>query len=92
MTKTDVRPLGENILVKPEKAEKKTSAGIYLPENASEERPQQGKVIAIGDSDKIKVKKGQTVIYARYGGSEVKIDGEDFLIVSAKDLLAVIEG
>ncbi len=88
--KTNVTPLGENILVAPEKADKRTSAGIYLPETASEERPQQGKVIAIGGSEKIKVKKGQTVIYNRYGGTEVKIDGEDFLIVSVKDVLAVV--
>jgi len=91
MPKTNVKPLGENILVAPEKPEKKTSAGIYLPENVAEERPQQGKVIAVGDSEKIKVKKGQTVIYNRYGGAEVKIDGEEFLIVAFKDLLAVVE-
>ena len=91
MSKTNVRPLGENILIAPEKAEKKTSAGIYLPENASEERPQQGKVIAVGDSEKIKVKKGQIVVYTRYSGAEVKIDGGDFLIVSIKDVLAVVE-
>lgn len=90
MSKTNVTPLGENILVSPEKAEKKTSAGIYLPETASEERPQQGKVIAVGDSEKIKVKKGQVVIYNRYGGTEVKIDGEEFLIVTVKDVLAVV--
>ncbi|NTW13751.1 MAG: co-chaperone GroES [Candidatus Moranbacteria bacterium] len=91
MSTTNVRPLGENVLIAPEKPEKKTTAGIYLPDNASEERPQQGKVIGIGDSEKIKVKKGQTVIYTRYGGTEVKIDGEDYLIVTVKDLLAVVE-
>lgn len=91
MMKTIVKPLGENVLVAPEKPEKKTSAGIYLPESASEDRPQQGKVVAIGDSDKIRVKKGQTVVYTRYGGSEVKIDGEEYMIVSVKDLLAVVE-
>lgn len=91
MSKTNVRPLGENILVSPEKAEKKTTAGIYLPETANEERPQQGKVIAVGESEKIKVKKGQTVIYNRYGGTEVKIDGVEYLIVSVKDVLAVVE-
>ncbi|MEI6650504.1 MAG: co-chaperone GroES [Candidatus Moraniibacteriota bacterium] len=91
MSKTNVRPLGENILIAPEKAEKKTSAGIYLPENASEERPQQGKVVAVGESEKIKVKKGQTVIYTRYGGTEVKIDGEEYLLVTVKDVLAVVE-
>jgi chaperonin GroES len=92
MAKTNVKPLGENVLIAPEKPEKKTSAGIYLPESSSEERPQQGKVIAVGESEKIKVKKGQTVVYSRYGGSEVKIDGEDYLIVPSKDLLAVVEG
>lgn len=91
MSKTNVVPLGENVLVSPEKPEKKTSAGIFLPENASEERPQQGRVIAVGDSEKIKVKKGQTVIYTRYGGSEVKVDGEEFVIVSTKELLAIVE-
>ncbi len=88
--KTNVRPLGENVLVAPQQPERQTSAGIYLPEDASGERPQQGTVIAIGESEKITVKKGQTVIYARYGGSEVKIDGEDYLVIPAKDLLAVI--
>jgi len=91
MSKTNVKPLGENVLVAPEKPEKKTAAGIYLPENASEERPQQGKVIEIGDSEKIRVKKGQTVIYTRYGGAEVKVDGVEYIIVSSKDILAVVE-
>lgn len=91
MPKTSVKPLGENILVSPEKPEKKTDAGIFLPDTSSPERPQQGKVVAIGDSDKIRVKKGQTVIYTRYGGAEVKIDGEEYLIVGVKDVLAVVE-
>jgi chaperonin GroES len=91
MSKTNVKPLGENVLIAPEQPEKKTSAGIYLPESASGERPQQGKVIAVGESDKIKVKKGQTVVYNRYGGAEVKIDGEEYLIVSSKDLLAIVQ-
>lgn len=91
MPKTTVKPLGENILVSPEKPEKKTDAGIFLPDTSSPERPQQGKVVATGDSDKIKVKKGQTVIYTRYGGAEVKIDGEEYLIVGVKDVLAVVE-
>lgn len=91
MAKSNVKPLGENILVSPEKPEKKTDAGIFLPDSSSPERPQQGKVVAVGDSEKIKVRKGQTVIYTRYGGSEVKIDGEEYLIVGIKDVLAVVE-
>ncbi len=91
MSKPTIQPLGENILVSPEKPEKKTEAGIFLPESASGERPQQGKVVAVGESEKIKVKKGQTVIYTRYGGAEIKVDGEEYLIVGVKDVLAVIE-
>lgn len=91
MMKSTVKPLGDNILVSPEKPEKKTDAGIFLPDSSSAERPQQGKVVAVGDGEKIKVKKGQTVIYTRYGGAEVRIDGEEYLIVSAKDVLAVVE-
>ncbi|MFZ2187757.1 MAG: co-chaperone GroES [Candidatus Moraniibacteriota bacterium] len=90
MKKTNVKPLGENILIHPEKPEQKTAAGIYLPETASQERSQLGKVIAIGESDKIKVKAGQTVVFRRYGGEEVKIDGEEYLIASYKDVLAIV--
>lgn len=91
MKETSIKPLGKNILVLPQKPEKKTDAGIFLPDTASEERPQQGKVIAVGESDKIQVKSGQTVIYTRYGGTEVKIDGVEYLIVKNDDVLAVIE-
>ncbi|MDO8529514.1 MAG: co-chaperone GroES [bacterium] len=91
MKKTTVKPLGENVLIKPEKADKKTDSGIYLPENASEEKPQQGKVIEVGGSKEIKVKKNQRVIYNRYSGTEVKIDGEEYLIVKNEDVLAVVE-
>jgi len=90
MEKTQILPLGENVLVAPEKPEKKTSAGIYLPESASSERSQLGKVIAVGESDKIKVKAGQKVIFKLYGGEEVTVDGEKYLISNYKDILAVI--
>lgn len=83
--------MGQNVLVKPEKADKKTNTGIYLPDTSSEEKPQQGRVIAVGDSEKIKVKKNQKVIYARYSGTEIKIDNEDCLIVKNEDILAVVE-
>lgn len=90
MNTINVKPLGKNILVLPQKAEKKTGTGIFLPDTAAEERPQQGKVIAVGESDKIMVKAGQVIIYTRYGGTEVKIEGEDYLIVKNDDVLAVI--
>lgn len=90
MPKTNVRPLGENILLKPEKPEQKTASGIVLPDSASGEKLNQGTVIATGESDKIKVKARQKVIYGRYSGTEVKIDGQDYLIVKNEDVLAVI--
>lgn len=90
MKKMNVKPLGENVLIHPEKPEQKTSAGIYLPDTASQERSQIGKVIAIGESDKIKVKTGQKVVFKRYGGEEIKIEGEEYLIANYKDILAVI--
>ena len=91
MKETKVKPLGDNVLVKPEKADKKTQSGIFLPESASEERPQQGKVVEIGESKDIKVKKNQKVIFKRYSGTEVKIEGEEYLIVKNEDVLAIVE-
>lgn len=85
-----VKPLGENVLVQPEKAEQRTDAGIYLPETAKEERSQFGRVVAIGDSDKIKVKAGQKVIFRLYGGEEITVMGEKYLLTSYKDILAII--
>ena len=90
MQATHIQPLGKNILILPQKAEKQTGSGIFLPDTATGERPQQGKVIAIGDSDKIMVKAGQTVIYTRYGGSEVKLDAKEYLIVKNEDVLAIL--
>ncbi len=89
--KAKVKPLGENVLIKPEKQHKKTKTGLYLPETASEERPQEGKVMAVGDSKDIKVKKNQIVIFRQFSGTEVKINNEDYLIVKNEDILAVME-
>ncbi|MFZ2881604.1 MAG: co-chaperone GroES, partial [Candidatus Moraniibacteriota bacterium] len=80
MKKENIKPLGENVLVKISKADQKTKSGIVLPDTASVDRPQEGKVVAVGDSEKIKVKKNQVIIFAKYSGSEIKIDGGDFLI------------
>lgn len=91
MKNMNILPLGENILIAPEKPEKKTAAGIYLPETASGDRSQMGKVVAVGESEKIKVKAGQKVIFKLYGGEEVTVDGEKYLISNYKDVLAVIK-
>ncbi|MDP2837717.1 MAG: co-chaperone GroES [Candidatus Moranbacteria bacterium] len=90
MKKMRVRPIGENVLVQLEKPEQKTAAGIYLPETAKEERSQFGKVVAIGESEKIRVKTGERVIFRLYGGEEVTVSGERYLLTSYKDILAVV--
>lgn len=88
----NIRPLGENVLIEPHKTEKKTATGIYLPEQSSDERKQQGKVMAVGPSEKITVKKGQKVIFKRYGSSEeIEMNGTSYLLIESKDILAVVE-
>ena len=86
-----VQPLGTRVLIRPEEEEARTSSGLYLPETAKE-KPQKGVVVAIGDEEEdIKVKVGQKVLFPKYTGTEIKIDGVDHLIMEADDILAVIE-
>ena len=91
MEKIQIKPLGENVLVEPMEAKKKTAQGIYLPESSSQEAPQEGRVVAVGDSKEIMVKKGQTVIYRRYGGTEIKKGEKKYVILKNEDILAVVE-
>ncbi len=91
MKKETIKPLGENVLVKVLKVDKKTKFGIVLPDTTSEEKPQEGKVIEIGDDKKIKVKKGQKVIFAKYSGTELKINDEEYLILKSEDILAILK-
>lgn len=90
MNTTHIKPLGKNVLVLPQQVAKKTGTGIFLPDTATAERPGQGLVIAVGDSDKIVVKPSQTVIYTRYGGTEVKVDDKEYLLVKNEDILAIV--
>jgi chaperonin GroES len=90
MKKILIRPLGENVLIQPEKQEQKTEAGIFLPETAKEVRSQFGTVVAIGESEKIKVKTGERVIFRLYGGEEVSVAEEKYLLTTIKDILAVV--
>jgi chaperonin GroES len=94
-----VRPLGDKILVKRDEAATKTDSGIFLPESAKD-KPKQGKVVALGAGILNKesgeylpfsVKKGDTVIFSSYSGTEVKIDGDAFLIMTEEEILGVIE-
>jgi chaperonin GroES len=90
MTKTNIQPLGENVLIEPQKADSKTATGIVLPDTNGE-KPQEGLVIAVGDDKKIKVKAGQKVIYSKYSGNEIKIGNEEYLLVKNEDILAVVK-
>ena len=94
-----VRPLEDRILVKPIEAESKTTSGLYLPESAKE-KPMQGKVVAVGpgklldNGERIKpgVKKGDTVVYGKYSGTEIEIKNQTHLIVRESELLGLVEG
>lgn len=95
----NIKPLSDYILIEAIKEEEKTKSGIILPETVDKERPEQGKVIAVGpgkrtSADKIipmDVKVGQKVLFTKYGPSEIKVDGKEYLIAKQEDILAVIE-
>lgn len=95
-----IKPLGDRVLIEvAEKNEHKTKAGIYLPETVDKERPEQGKVVAVGpgkigeDGKKIPmtVKKGDTVIFTKYGPNEIKVNGKEYLIAKEEEILAIVE-
>ena len=88
--KPNIEPLGENVLIEPGKADAKTASGIVLPDT-SEEKPQEGLVIAVGADKKIKVKPGQKVIYSKYSGNEIKVGEAEYLLVKNEDILAVVK-
>jgi len=94
----NIKPLEDRILVQPLDAEQTTASGLVIPDTAKE-KPQEGEVIAVGpgrfneDGDEripMDVKVGDKVIYSKYGGTEVKYSGEEFLILSARDVLAIV--
>lgn len=94
----NVKPLGEKILLKRLEAEGKTAGGILLPETAKE-KPKQGTIIALGDGKllengeraRFQVKNGDKVLFSSYGSTELKIDGDEYLLMSEDDILAVID-
>ena len=93
-----IRPLHDHIIVKRVKEEDKTKGGIIIPDTAKE-KPQEGKVVAVGKGKILKdgkvapldVKKGDTILFGKYSGTEIKIEGEDHLIIREEDVLGVIE-
>jgi len=87
-----IQPLSDRVLVEPQAAETKTTSSLFIPDSAKE-KPQQGKVIAVGKGKKdhdMTVKKGDIVLYGKYSGSELKLDGKDYLIMREEDILAII--
>ena len=102
MSKLTIRPLGDRVLIEPlgkHELEGKTASGIVIPDTAEKERPEQGRVVAVGDGRRTEqgaivpptVKKGQRVVFTKYGPSEIKVDGKEYLIAKEEDILAVIE-
>jgi len=93
-----IRPLDDRIVVKPMEAEEKTAGGIVLPDTAKE-KPQKGKVVAVGEGKLLddgsratpSVKKGDVILYAKYGGTEIKLEGKELLIMRESDVLAKVE-
>jgi chaperonin GroES len=94
-----LKPLDDRIVVKANDAEEKTASGLVIPDTAKE-KPQQGEVLAVGPGRRseqtgelipLDVKVGDTVVYSKYGGTEITIDGDDLLILTARDVLAIVE-
>ena len=98
MAKTKIQPLFDNVLVKPLEQEERLPSGIVLPDSAKE-KPQMGQVMAVGPGTtddkgkkiKMAVKVGDKVMYKKWGGNEVKVSGEEWMIVEQKDILAIVE-
>ena len=97
--KTKLKPLGSRVVIKALDREEMTKSGLVLPDTAKE-KPQEGKVLAVGPGDRdedgkripVDLKEGDKVLYQKYAGTEFKLDGEELLILSEKDVLALIEG
>jgi chaperonin GroES len=94
-----LKPLDDRIVVQPNEAEQTTASGLVIPDTAKE-KPQQGKVLAVGPGKRAEnsgeliplgIEVGQTVLYSKYGGTEVTVDNEELLILSSRDVLAIVE-
>ena len=88
----NVKPLADRVLVEPMAAETKTASGIIIPDNAKE-KPQKGKVVAVGSGtkdEKMTVSVGDTVLYGKYAGTELKLESQDYLIMRESDILAIV--
>ena len=92
MSKLNIIPLADRVLVEPLEAETKTASGIIIPDTAKE-KPQKGSIVAVGPGTKenpVTVKVGDSVLYGKYSGTELKLDGKDYLIMRESDILAIV--
>jgi len=94
-----IKPISDHILIEPIKEEEKTKTGILLPDTAEKERPEQGKIIAVGPGKKdkqgkivpLEVKPGDRVLFTKYGPNEIKVEDKEYLIAKEEDILAILE-
>jgi chaperonin GroES len=96
----NLKPLEDRIVVRPNEAETQTASGLVIPDTAKE-KPQQGKVLAVGPGKRsetsgelvpVDISEGDTVLYSKYGGTEVTVDGEELLVLNSRDVLAIVAG
>ena len=88
-----IRPLGTRVVIEPKEAETMTAGGLYIPDNA-QEKPQQGTIVAVGPGTKdepMEVKVGDVVLYGKYAGTEISVDGQNYLIMRQSDVVAVLK-
>ncbi len=94
----NIKPLGDNVILKPAKKEEKTASGIVLPDTVDKERPEQGEVVAVGPGklnsegkrSPMSVKEGDAVLFKKYSPDEIKVDNQDVLVVSESDIIAIL--
>jgi chaperonin GroES len=87
-----IRPLADRVLVEPAEADEKTASGLYIPDTAKE-KPQRGKIIAVGSGKKdepMELKVGDEVLYGKYAGTEISVDGKEYMMMRQSDVLAVV--
>ncbi len=92
MSKVNIKPLADRVIIKPAEAEEKTASGIIIPDTAKE-KPQKGSVVAVGNGKKdepITVKVGDNVLYGKYAGTEITVDGKEYLIMRESDIFAIV--
>ncbi len=89
MAKKKITPIGLKVLIAPQKIEEKTASGIYRPD-AGEQKSQMGEIMAVGDHEEMHLSVGQSVLYKKFSGDEVQIDGVDYVVVKQEDVLVII--